>query len=350
MWPDGWTILFLVPILQIAAFVFGFKAASRSSIRLWTPRFRLFFYICALLTGICFYHFWMENPFNNFVPNYLYVPLSPLSPLLFYFLAFLLNRRLKLSGSIGFRRFFTLELRKQRNLFFSSILLVILSWGVIFSIFRNGLPWAPIVVFYMSVSFVLFVVLILAVLLGVQSGSNLRREPQKSAEEALPVHPVKKLLGAWLASFLYLAALGVPVFVLAVTGSQEYARYSYWCRGWGLFAVAVAAIHLHLRSFLLSYWLPQPVFAGGLAALFAAGDLYFAGNWFYGVTALSIPLFGITSVLVPGFAWLGSLILVSNRVELGSRAGLLRGAVVFLLITSAFPTAILLREIVVWIR
>ncbi len=270
--------------------------------------------------------------------------------LFLYFFAFFLNRRLKLSGSSGFRRFMALELRKHRRQFYSSILLIFLSWAVIFAVFRNGLPWAFIVVFYMSVSFVLIVFLILAVLLGVQSGVNLSREPQRSTEEMLPVHPVKKVLGAWFASFLYLSFLGVPFFLLAMTGRQDYARYSYWAEGLGLLAVAVGAIHLHLRSFLFSYWLQQPLLGGGLAVLFAAGDLYLVGNLFDALTRLSAPVFGIFSVLAPALAWLASLILISNRVEVGKRVGYLRGALVFLMLAYTFPTAGFLREILVWMR
>ena len=110
---------------------------------------------------------------------------------------------------------------------------------------------------------------VLASIIGATCGAALRREPQKSAEEPLPARPLSRVGGAYVASLIYFVALALVIPLLMATDQAIQLIYQnplmpsmgstfFW---W----IVIGALHLHLLSFILGYWLKQPIWAAGLA-------------------------------------------------------------------------------------
>jgi hypothetical protein len=131
---------------------------------------------------------------------------------------------------------------------------------------------------------------VLAAIIGATCGAALRRDPQKSAEEPLPARPLSRVAGAFVASLIYFIALALIVPTLMATDQAiqlvlrnplmpSMGTTFFW---W----IVIGALHLHLLSFILAYWLKQPIWAAGLAMV-------------VGICEIVLPIRQVANIQIP---------------------------------------------------
>src|SRR5438128_762093 len=107
------------------------------------------------------------------------------------------------------KQIIALELRKQRSLFLSLLIVVALGFAgaVLFLVLRSTLALNEA----LTGAGVLCALItpFLAVFLGTSAAGGLRNSLGKSIEETLPAHPAKKVFGACLAGLFYLSLLSL---------------------------------------------------------------------------------------------------------------------------------------------
>jgi len=117
---------------------------------------------------------------------------------------------------------------------------------------------------------------LLAALFGIQFGMGLRRDAERSHEEVLPVHPVVKVFGSYLASLIYFAAIGCLVLQLLAFQSVNRVVDSWQPQAaLNLASVILALLQIHFLAFAFSYWWKLPLLSGGIAVIAVVLDLYF---------------------------------------------------------------------------
>lgn len=100
--------------------------------------------------------------------------------------------------------------------------------------------------------------------MGAVPGSQLRKEPNRSVEEVLPVSPIDRVFGTYLASLvqmLILVSLQVALQCI-VFYAGNISNWSLVLAGGGLLLLV-----FHLFCFYFGYWLRSPLIAVCLAAL-----------------------------------------------------------------------------------
>jgi hypothetical protein len=187
---------------------------------------------------------------------------------------------------------------------------------------------------------------LLAVLLGGSAGTGLRGQTARSAEEMLPFSPVRKVLGAYLTSLLYLAAAGSALtaagFALSDAGVLESIDVP-------VFLIPAMSALLHLFSFLFCYWLGQPFFGGGLALLLAGAEGYllfvqYNLRWIHGIYGTSLAeaftASMVVSLLAAAVGGVAALVVLARRVEHEKRLWLIPGFAAALLVSAALPISL----------
>lgn len=172
-----------------------------------------------------------------------------------------------------------LEIRKHRRSFIatSCVLLAGVFGTVWIGVLLNTWDW--LIGVSGGVAMLVFCIPFLAVLFGSMTATSLRREPEQPAEEPLPINPLVRVGGAFLAGLFFFLCLAVALpFLFAFPDVFNYAYQSptvqlifgplFW---WLVFGV----LHLYALAFLLSYWLKQPILGSGLALLVLALEVYF---------------------------------------------------------------------------
>jgi hypothetical protein len=178
-----------------------------------------------------------------------------------------------------------LELAKHKRSAISMVIIVLLSFVLIqfMPSFIKGYADYDVVGAGMTV-LVVFGIPVLALAMGAMHAAALRREPEKSVEEALPVSPGRKLMGSYLASLFYFVGIALP-FMLLYPSFIRVSAFGHMMDN--IFALLIssswwlALLLLHLQAFALTYWLKQPIMGGGLAgiAMVAQSTLMMATAW-----------------------------------------------------------------------
>lgn len=223
----------------------------------------------------------------------------------------------------------SLEARKQRSTFLSAILIPVLGITLITVVICSY----PVFTFFEAFQgtilyFTVIGVPLLAVLLAGTAGTGLRREPQRSAEDFLPVPPWMKVLGSYLTSLLFFLFVATPLVLLclricdAKTISDVHSQIfgSVWFFFWPLYL-----LKLHAISFAFSYWWKHPVLAGGIALLMVLTEgllLEYLVSHKQGMRYV-LALFFVSLWIIP--SWIGSLasiFLLGGRIERERSVGL----------------------------
>src|SRR5205823_5492728 len=138
------------------------------------------------------------------------------------------------------------------------------------------------------------------------AGAGLRDRAQADVEEQFPLGPMVRVAASLGASFTYSMLLGL-VFLLQALFILD-GPHMTLDEIIGILLLGLVITYLGLLTFLLSYWLKQPILGGGLALILLGGDLFLTIgaliNWHdaiaHGeliVTSLSLISFGL-SILV----------------------------------------------------
>ena len=221
-----------------------------------------------------------------------------------------------------------LEFLKQRRTFLNGMLVfaIFLVCIVVESILRSRNIVE--VLREMMGFFALLGIPALAIFTGPLAATQLRSEPNRSAEEPLPFSPVQKVFGAYSTNLCFLLA-GSTVFLAAAQlfGSLKEIELSPM-------VIVLAALQFHLLSFLFSYWINQSVLGTALAGLIIAIEAYIFNHtemltMFFtryetnpkSSFTLWLAIAGVAS-LVGGLI---SLRIIAKRVELGIRTYFLPG-------------------------
>jgi hypothetical protein len=181
--------------------------------------------------------------------------------------------------------------------------------------------------------FALLGIPVLAIFTGPMAATQLRSEPNRSAEEPLPFSPIQKVFGAYITNLGFLLA-GSAMFLAAAQlfGSLKSIEFSPT-------VILLAVLQFHLLSFLFSYWLNQPVLGTALAASIIAIEAYIYNQseilqWFsksFSFTTASSFMFWVTSAgVISLIGGLISLWIIARRVELGLRTFFLPGLIAYL--------------------
>jgi hypothetical protein len=103
---------------------------------------------------------------------------------------------------------------------------------------------------------------LVAMVLGASSAYGLRKDPEKSSEEFMPVKPERKVFASYRVSLIFLLIL-FSISVLFCNLETTISLGAIGETGFWLFAGIV--FDLHLLSFVFCYWWKQPVSGSGLA-------------------------------------------------------------------------------------
>lgn len=241
-----------------------------------------------------------------------------------------------------------LELTKHKKSFFSLIVIVLLSFVLIQFMPSYFKGYADYDVVGAGMTFlVVFGIPMLAVVMGAIHAAVLRRDPEKSAEEPLPVSPDRKVLGGYLGSLIYFLLIAVP-FMLCYPSFIQTSAFGHMMDN--IFALLIssswwlALLLLHLLSFALTYWLKQPIMGGGLAviAILTQGALmmsmawelpnrplssyrltYYYEWWQFSSVQTTVAVVLITTAFLIAFR---SLLLLGRKLERGVRINFLTAA------------------------
>ena len=187
---------------------------------------------------------------------------------------------------------------------------------------------------------------LVAAVFGIAAAMGIRKEPERSAEEVLPIPPFTRSAGAYLTSFLLLFAIGVPLLVLGISMNSLLVFGDYGIEQDVVMAVT-AVVYFHLLSFVLYYWIKDIFLSVVLAALvmFAHYQLFeflrHISEWYnypYHPTNIFNNTFLLNSV-VSVFAVLLALLLLAKNIERGIRITLRRGISICLIILSGLAVS-----------
>lgn len=231
---------------------------------------------------------------------------------------------------------FQLEIRKHRRSFIATAcaLLAGIFGTVCIGVLLNTWDW--LIGVSGGVAMLVVCIPFLAVLFGSMTATSLRREPEQPAEEPLPVDPLVRVGGAFLAGLFFFLCLAVALpFLFAFPDVFNYAYQSplmqlifgplFW---WLVFGV----LHLFALSFVLGYWLKQPILGSGLALLALALEVYFPYKYLLSLHQMfwdSMPVtvmpysfsyasFAFCSAVGLGCTC-GAIVLLARKLEIGRR-------------------------------
>ncbi len=181
-------------------------------------------------------------------------------------------------------------------------------------------------------------VIVLA-LTGATSARNLRNEPYKSAEEALPFSSAQKTLGAYLVNVLYLLA-GSSLFLLGAYTFGSSKNLSWMQPALSILLI----IHFHMLCFIFAYWLNHNVLAIVIAALIVWFERVFVLQRSFFLLFLHNPyvseaepiqtLWSTTSFILSFVGGLVALALISTRIERQQRLRWIPGFVASVILIS----------------
>jgi hypothetical protein len=116
---------------------------------------------------------------------------------------------------------------------------------------------------------------LLAILFGVSAAAGLREDAARKAEEMLPFSPGQRVFGAYFTSLSYFlltcAFLALLGFAFG-SGSHFKELPDSFQRTAPAFPLLM--IHLHVLSFVLTYWIKNSIFSAGLAAILVGSETY----------------------------------------------------------------------------
>lgn len=236
---------------------------------------------------------------------------------------------------------FVLEFSKQKRLFFSAAFVILFTFGLV--ALRQ---WMMNQDLRESLSDWIAILLIggiplVAAVFGIAAAMGIRKEPERSAEEVLPIPPFTRSAGAYLTSFLLLFAIGVPLLILGIAMNSLLVFGDYGIER-DIVMAATAVVYFHFLSFVLYYWIKDIFLAVVLTALvmFAHyqlfGFLRYISDWYnypYHPTNIFNKTFLLNSV-VSFSAVLLALFLLAKNIERGIRITLRRGISICLIILS----------------
>lgn len=226
---------------------------------------------------------------------------------------------------------FKLELVKHRRTFFGVALIILLGvlgpavGGVALGYWDWTLGLSG------AVAMMVCGIPLLAAVFGSMTGAALRREPEREAEAPLPVHPLVRVSSAFGVGLSYsvLLIVAFPAFF----AFDEVFNYAYQSPmfqqifGPLFWWLTLGTLHVYVLSFLLAYWLKQPVLGSGLALIVGVLETLFPIEYLvqynqklmdYGFSYLDGP---VLSVDRTPFIWYLAMGLLLSILAVGYLAG-----------------------------
>lgn len=218
-----------------------------------------------------------------------------------------------------------LEFAKQRRAFLSGIfvaaifLLFILAESLMRS--RNVIEVLRDIMGY----FALLGMPALLILTGPIAASQLRSDSIRNAEEPLPFSPAQKVFGAYLTSLFYLL-IGSLLFTGGALALNSIKTVDLPLSP---AFILLAILQIHLLAFLFTYWVNQAILGTALATLIVGIEImsllqaeilsHVFNPYTFSFSNSSWPVWTLTGVTAGLIGGIAGLLIISKRVELGSR-------------------------------
>ena len=202
-----------------------------------------------------------------------------------------------------------------------------------------------------------FLLLPFAMVIGASSALGLRKEPERSAQEFLPLSPSRKFLTSYRVQLKYLGLFYFVAFLLTNFRGLSLPLGTLGDSGFWLFAGLL--LHLNLFTFFFCYWFSQPVMACGVAFFISSGlfslvllarnsakELMSYSEYFTsGLIGLDVLSLFTAIITFPAaiLLLLYSCRIVAQRIEVGQRfrVGKVLGIVATILLPALVPAILL---------